>query len=256
MMLQGANFVARQAGMNLEGPATLADLRPRSHVLLLRVQGTNGLVSTNLTGSIRTPKFFVGYDWGQPANFWQRGFQPDSEDAIRALNARLSALPSLVDTNGAVQVAVERFKALGIDTTSLQARCAPTVIQDRLGTDPHHLDGIKLPLFELEWRVPYGDRSPDRHGSVLVAATVLGATRELIGYHIMDQALFLRPPLRILNAERLLSMPDASFEALSEAQRSNLVFEASPQLPRSSPPADVPSAASARAGATNTWGRP
>ncbi len=72
----------------------------------------------------------------------------------------------------------------------------------------------------------------------------------------MDQALFLRPPLRILNAERLLSMPDASFEALSEAQRSNLVFEASAPLPGSSSPADLPSAANARASGTNAWRRP
>jgi hypothetical protein len=256
LMLQVANFVASQSGMTLPAPVTLAGVRPTSHILLLRERGTNGVLTTNFTGSISTARFFVGYHYGQSADFGQRGYQAESEEEAHALRDKLLALPSLLGTNEAVQVALERFKALGIDTRSLQERCAATVHQPRTEPDASHPEGRPVPLFALEWRVPEGHRSPDGRGSILVMATVLGSSGELVDYDILDTTLFLRPPLRILNAEKLLSMPNATFEALTEAQRSNLVFEASPPLAGGSSPSDLGKAGKAQATATNAWRRP
>jgi hypothetical protein len=53
--------------------------------------------------------------------------------------------------------------------------------------------------------------------------TVFGPTKELIEYHLFDDALMLRPKLEIKDAEKLLTISNEVFYKFDEMQKSNLV---------------------------------
>lgn len=73
LMLQAANLVATKSGFSLRHPLAYGDIRPGSHFLPLTVPRPDGSFATNFTGSLVSDKFFFGYFWGQPANFFGYG---------------------------------------------------------------------------------------------------------------------------------------------------------------------------------------
>jgi len=57
----------------------------------------------------------------------------------------------------------------------------------------------------------------------VVTLTILGSTKELIEYHVLDDSLFQRSRLQIAESEKLLSISDAEFQSFDALQRSNLM---------------------------------
>src|SRR5208282_2192796 len=97
LMLGEVNFFGSRTGLQFDHPVTEADVRAGSHV---------GPPKTNdFSGSILTDKYFFGFGWGHLANFHRNDFKSDSDATVRERNVRLSKLSSLIDTNGAYQLA-------------------------------------------------------------------------------------------------------------------------------------------------------
>ncbi len=58
--------------------------------------------------------------------------------------------------------------------------------------------------------------------------TVFGPTKELIEYHLFDDALMLRPKLEIKDFEQLLVITNETFYRFDRLQKSNLVKQFGP----------------------------
>lgn len=61
--------------------------------------------------------------------------------------------------------------------------------------------------------------------------TVFGPTKELIEYHLFDDALMLRPKLEIKDAEKLLTISNEVFYKFNEMQKSNFIEQFTPKSP-------------------------
>ncbi len=56
-------------------------------------------------------------------------------------------------------------------------------------------------------------------------ATDSSETKELLAYHLLDDALMLSPAIHIKDPEKLLAIRDEDFQKYSELQCSNLVTQ-------------------------------
>src|SRR5207245_2725777 len=69
---------------------------------------------------------------------------------------------------------------------------------------------LALPIFDFHWGdipVPSGGRD---YTMPALSLTILGTTKELIEFHLMDRTLSRRPE-PIMDIEKLLAIPDAEF---------------------------------------------
>jgi len=214
LMVSESNFFCANTGLPIERPFTEGDVRTGSHV--------GPFNPKDFSGSILTDQYFFGFGWGHLANFRKRGFMPqDSDQAIRQRNLELSEYSSLIDTNGALQLATNWLAALTIDVTALEAKYRRNVIQWRFYRAGKDGPVIMLPVYQVEWRGAILRSQPKRESAV-VTVTVFGATKELVEYHVLDDSLFLRRRIAIPNAEKLLAIPDEEFRKFDALQRSNL----------------------------------
>jgi hypothetical protein len=121
--------------------------------------------------------------------------------------------PSLVDTNGAYQLAVQWLSAISVDTVALEKKYPPKATQrffypDAKGLhDPPDLRKrvAMLPIFDLKWGE---DDSP------ALNVTILGTSKELIELHMDNTSFSRRPLLIITNAIELTSIPDPPVKQL------------------------------------------
>jgi hypothetical protein len=61
--------------------------------------------------------------------------------------------------------------------------------------------------------------------------TILGTTKELVEFHMIDDAFFLKPKIQVPDSEKLLAIPDEKFKIFFNVERSNLVTQAVTSLP-------------------------
>lgn len=122
---------------------------------------------------------------------------------------KLVSQPSLIDTNGAYQLATQWLAAVDVDMTRLN-KLKWTVHQPRylpLGaTNP-----VTLPLFHVDFgsrHYPAFINLPP-HDEPLVTVEVLGTTKDLQQLRISDVAFCKRPLLLITNVAELNSTPSS-----------------------------------------------
>jgi hypothetical protein len=133
-------------------------------------------------------------------------------------------LSSKLDEAGALQYAEEALRRIGIDVVLLEKEGHATVVQATRVPPESNGRMEKLPIFAIEWRgFPAQHRKGGRE-RVIASATIFSATPELVEFHVLDEALFVRPGIRITDETRLLGLSDKEFEAITPLQRSNLVF--------------------------------
>lgn len=216
LMLAEVNFFCDQMGIPHEGTFTYADVRSGSHVAPPNLK--------DFGGSILTDRYFFGFLWGHLVNFTKRGFMPqDSDGAIQERNMELSKMTSTIDSEDAYQLATNWLAALGVDVPTLERKYRLNLIQWKYY--PHGKEGpvLMLPVYHVEW-LGFIPRSRSRERAA-VSVTVFGVTKELVEYHVLDDALFLRPRIEIKDRQKLLDIPDAEFAAYTVLQRSNLVVQ-------------------------------
>lgn len=213
LMLTNVTSFCGRAGLPLDHSLTMDDIRQGSHV--------GPAISNAISGSVLTDKYFFGFARGQLANYWRHDFKPKTDEAIRARNSDLSKQRSLVETNGAYQVATNWLIALGVDVSALEPKYRREVIQWRYYPKGREGPMLPLPVFQVQW---FGKilRSTTREMPV-VTVTVLGTTKEVVEHHVLDDTVFRTPPLRIVERDHLLSISDKEFRSYSTAQQSNLV---------------------------------
>jgi hypothetical protein len=214
LMVQEANFFCQQTGLPPGRPFAESDLRQGGHV--------GPYNPKDFIGSIVTDDYMFGFGWGHLAIFRKRGFMPDGPaSAIRERNLELSTFSSLIDTNGAHQLATNWLTKLGVNVPALEGKYRLNFIQWRYYPQGKEGRVIMLPVYTVEWLGFILKTQPDRERAV-VKTTVFGATKELVDLQVLDDSLFLRPPIAIPKAEKLLSMPDEDFREFDSLQRSNL----------------------------------
>ena len=161
-----------------------------------------------------------------------RGAAPDAAEAG----------PSLIDTNGAYQLAKEWLAAISVDMSALESTSAHSVMQvgvrpaananrermhapagsrNRPGTTnslPSRADAsptitvtnrsiATTPLFRVTWGGGRGPQPSSARTGVQVSVDILGSTKQCVGLHIQNPALFKGPPLQITNTAALLGPP-------------------------------------------------
>lgn len=118
--------------------------------------------------------------------------------------------PSLIDTNGAYQLATQWLAAVSVDVPALQKKHPLSFYQwfvwgpevyplNNWKTNPPDSMKVMMPIFDVKW----GDK-----GSPAVKVTVFGPTKELIVFEMNDISFSKRPPIVITNYEELLNIPD------------------------------------------------
>lgn len=195
-----------------------SDVRTGSHI------GPPNL--TGFSGSILTDDFFFGFGSGHLANFRKRGFMPaDSDQAVRKRNIELSKMPSLIDEQGAYQLATNWLAALEIDVSTVEKKYRREIIQWRFYPNGVNEESLMLPVYQVEWR---GNILRSRPGveRAVVTVTVFGATKQLVDFSVLDDSLFLRPRIQIEELKKLVDLSDEQFLRLSTQEKSNLVVRA------------------------------
>lgn len=135
-----------------------------------------------------------------------------------------SQTPSLIDTNGAYQLATQWLAAVGLDVGALEKKYQPKVEQQWFWSQPglnvYHPPGdsnkTMLPIYDVIW----GTNSTQYPARV----QILGTTKELMVLNFSDFSVSRRPLLVITNAVELINIPDPPLVQLesSSDSKSNL----------------------------------
>ena len=196
LMVGEANFAARQLGIREDVPSD-----------------TNALVEFQVNppplgvgGSIVTTNYLFSFDHGRLSSLTKRDwFKRLSPPASNMLD--LARQPSLLDTNGAYQLATQRLAGISVDASLLEQKWPVHIFQvpaRRTGPDGRNLPGktnlIGVPLFQITW----GDKKPPMDAFNPVRIKLLGTTREVLEFNLRDPSISRRPPLVLTNADELL----------------------------------------------------
>lgn len=225
LMLGEINSFYRRTGLEPEAAYTIPMIREGSHV--------GPAMAPEISGSVLTDRYFFGFGRGHLANFYERPFKTRSGKNVQGWNKELAGLSSQMGTNGAYELATNWLRASGVSLPALQANYRLNMFQWRYYPDGPDAPAVPLPVYQVEWRGQIL-RSVTRESAV-VSVIVFGATKQVVEHHILDDALFSNPPVRITNRESLLAVVDAEFQLLNDAQKSELIakfgFTNSPQKP-------------------------
>jgi len=165
-----------------------------------------------LSGRIDTANFEFGFDQGR-LRAVTRMDDPETERYSRRLN-ELVGKPSLIDTNGAYQLATKWLAAIDVDVTTLR-KLKRTINQ------LHYLprgatNAVALPLYYVDFGNKHYPAAGNLHAfdEPLVSVEILGTTKELQDLRINDPSFSRRPLLLVTNALDLIRTPNPSVEAL------------------------------------------
>lgn len=221
VMLTNCNSFVQETHLPLDHPITQKEITDCS-IAPPRLMGFGG--------SIVTEKYFFGFGHDHLANFWQKEFRSaSSPEGIKQQHESWSTMTSQVGTNEVRQLALNWLTGLGVDTATMEEKYPCKITQKFFYPHAENLEGsleqakrANLPVFQVQWgSIPL--RGRPQYSLPAATVTVFGPTKELIEYHLFDDALMLRPKLEIKNAETLLTISNEVFYKFDEMQKSNLV---------------------------------
>jgi len=169
------------------------------------------------SGTVTTSNFTFGLgDTKNRVNVHR--FKIKNEDSIFELYPELAATPSLIDTNGAYQLATQWLSAVSVDVLALERKQKLNFFQWFFWGNPGDLpkdhwtynaptttNKTMLPIYDVKWGE--GD-------TPAVKVTILGSSRELLELQINDGSFSTRPLLVISNGLELNSRPDPPVKRL------------------------------------------
>jgi len=165
----------------------------------------------------------------------------DGHDVLD-LYPELASTPSLIDSNGAYQLATQWLTSVSVDVPALEQKYKSNVRQwffwgkpENLPKDQWSVPAITstnktmLPIFDVRWGD--GETPP-------VKVTILGSTKELLQLRMEDSSFSRRPPLVITNALELDDIPDPQVKHLQQIQgpETNSVSTSPPASTNRPPP--------------------
>ena len=119
--------------------------------------------------------------------------------------------PSLIDTNGAYQLATQWLETISVDVLALQKKYPLSFYQwfywgreagvpdVEWNQHPPTTNMMMMPIYDVYW----GER-----GTPAVKITIFGPTKELLVFEMYDISVSKRPPIVISNWQELLNVPD------------------------------------------------
>ncbi|HEY5296738.1 MAG TPA: hypothetical protein VIK59_02325 [Verrucomicrobiae bacterium] len=226
VMLTNCNLFVQETHLPLDHPLTQTNIiLSRCNVAPPRLMGFGG--------SIVTEKYFFGFGHDHLANFWQWEFHAESMKNIRAQQEQWSKMTSQIDTNGVHELALDWLTSLGVDVATLEKKYPCKISQKFFykradgNLESQSKSIIPLPIFQISWgSIPL--RGHPQYSFPAATMTVFGPTKQLIEYHLLDDALMLRPKLSVKDPKTLLSITNAEFDKFDETQRSNLIKQFAP----------------------------
>ncbi|HEY4258304.1 MAG TPA: hypothetical protein VGM66_13910 [Candidatus Udaeobacter sp.] len=235
-MLAEANWAAHRLNLPTHYPIGMTDIQD-DHISALwsSIPFTNGYPDTVFGTNIFDPgiprddrlrSFRIGlYGYIANANF-EFGFvqgklcritrmsEPNVEYYAHDLD-KLVGKPSLIDTNGAYQLATQWLAALDVDVVALN-KLKWTVNQ--LHYLPHGTtNAVTLPLFYVDFGSIHSPADGNLKASdkPLVSVEILGTTKELQNLEIVNALLFShRQPVLITNILELIRTPNPPMKHL------------------------------------------
>lgn len=250
-MLVEANFFSDKLKLVSPHPITLSDLLVQYAVPLWnnKIDGTNMNLSKAerirqanfvVTGRIGTTNYDFSFNGGRLWNIQRLKIK--NEDSIFELYPELAKTPSLIDTNGAYQLATQWLSAVSVDVPALERKHKLSFFQWFFWGKPEDLpkdhwtynaptatNKTMLPIYDVKWGE--GD-------TPAVKVTVLGSMKELWELQINDGSVSKRPLLVISNALELNSRPDPPvkhLEHLIEEPQTNSISHTNSPLQRPPP---------------------
>jgi hypothetical protein len=176
-----------------------------------------------LTGGFASSNYFFHFSagrlvWIQPKPR-AHGAAPDMSEAG----------PSLIDTNGAYELARQWLTAISVDVPALE-KYPHSVIQFAtrapVGRPRNRPDAASIPtnrvasraatnvvraamppVFRVTWGGERGLRPAPGRAAVQATVEILGSTKQCIGLRVQNPELFSGPPLQLTNAAALLGPP-------------------------------------------------
>jgi hypothetical protein len=173
-----------------------------------------------VTGGFATSNYVYRFSAGKVA--WiQKKPRPRGAAGDAAEN-----LPSLVDTNGAYQLATQWLAAVAVDVPALESKyphsvvqlgVRPSVVRNRPGgtnrvvhqasTSFTTRSKIAPPLFRVAWGGGRGTPTALARTALQVSVEILGSTKECTSLRIQNPEWIKAPPLQVTNAAALLGTP-------------------------------------------------
>lgn len=222
-LLREANFFSKQLKLPTPHPIQPSEANIRvTPPWFSKSDSTN--TSLSKADRIRSATFFVSgtvksgnftFSLGGPENRRNiHRFKIKNEDSIFDLYPELAKSPSLIDTNGAYQLATQWLSAISVDVLALEGKYKPTLDQSFFWGKPEDLpkndtyrnptttNKTMLPIFSVSW----GDAA---------SVKILGTTKELMELSMAGNSFVHHPPLVITNAFELNTRPDPIPKTLS-----------------------------------------
>jgi hypothetical protein len=213
-----ANFAAKQFHLNeplpIVVPSDTKSWRVGPPPGTWQISGGT-VTSTGIGGEIPASNYVFNFEGGHLSGIRLKS-PSDYTNLLQATN-----LPSLIDTNGAYQLATQWIAALSIDVSELQQKYPLRVMQEPAweresdGRMVPVSDGRVWPLFHIgscDYMKKYrngrnSDRllRPSRFDTFYIQ--IVGTTKELIELKIGDGSFFKSPSLRVTNTAELLGPP-------------------------------------------------
>jgi hypothetical protein len=152
----------------------------------------------------------------------------EDDSAIRKQLVKYSTMKSAIDTNEACQIARNWLAALSIDVTQMEKKYPLRITQWEFafaGTGTLEMGKRSLPIFKLDWGGVSLGNAGSGHNLPALTMTIFGPTKELVEFHMMDDAFVSKPKIFLADSEKLLAIPNATFNGFSDMERSNLVLQ-------------------------------
>jgi hypothetical protein len=209
MMLKEANFFAEKLDLNLQRPLSMTNIK--AHISSPSAYRELGYIdakgfefhfpegderpSTNEHGCVR----FIEMGKLAYVNKAKPFSEYKNEDG--EFDEKFFAMPSLIDTNGAYQLATQWLASVQVDVARLETEYKPLSIQAEWLQPAKSPAKGKVPIFSVTWGGPSENQPP-------VSVQILGTTKELIALRVEDTRFSRRLPIVIPNAAELNSKPD------------------------------------------------
>ncbi len=162
-----------------------------------------------LDGWINTTNFRFEFMKGRLAHISQLNWLKKISPPVSS-DSELTNRVSLIDTNGAYQLATQWLAGLSVDVPALQRKFSLHIAQSRAYTQTTNQFGktevvrVPIPVFEVSW----GNRPDFMLGMNPAYVKIYGPTKELITFgfrgDMVKQIPFTKPPLEVTNADELI----------------------------------------------------
>ena len=141
---------------------------------------------------------------------------------LRELQLKQARMNSLIDTNGAYQLATNWLSAISVDVPALESSFPSSVEQRFFYPDATSLEDapekksrvVLLPIFHVFW----GDKSKP-----VIMVSIFGPTKEMLGIYQNDDSFSRRPKELLKDVQILLNIPNQEFQKYSDLQKHDLI---------------------------------